>query len=1819
MAFDPFEDGSATALNESESFDPFSTGHAEETPPNPTGRQARGASIVDMEGLFAGADEMDKALGSSAANELNTAVAGQTDKKTAKMRAANIAFLAEQFGEAPDVVSQNLPQFRKSYASQVLNLNAEIDDARFYSSVGSFIRTEKEQQNMLAGLSGQLYEAARSGKDFNETYAAFKEASQTAPGYARHKDEMYRAYARQQFEFFRENAERLAEPIERVTAHMASLKRGSAPGQEEKAMAEHQEVLGVLSQLSPQDQEMVMDFAAGAAVQKTAGDEEASFIEKASRKVERGVGSLAVGAGNFIAERLFTRPEDVEQRRSREALNRRLLQRVTGEVDPLKSSSWIANGILDAAESMPRMMVSLNPVGITANLMATQNEIRGRFEDSGVGAGQADIMASVAAVPYVALDFVSSKMVFKGRLPGLERLLAAPVTTGAQLAGRAGLVGVAQTAEQLTQETLQSLTPPVVQSVASLLSESVPEVEWSKELGAIVNSTPETFAALLPLVLIGTGTSTFKDRAYGQEYLRNRNQLRAVGFTEETTNKILEAPTPEEAGALMRRNWDKRESGPAQSEFLKELNKRSIAAREEMGASYGPLAQSVMAKYPETAWDSIPANHTPIEVRRPDGTVVPALMTGWGESITPEVYQRTKDLAQSVIPVVGVGYFTPQGISHSTIDAADVVTPIPSAEQWKAGTREAVIAPPTDREFQYTVFEEDMKDAAGRRVVQIDDITGGGDGRRSATLEAFRSEGINLPDIPEGIPAGRYTLEQINEAIAEATPRLNAVNITKSPDGDFVVSDKATNAVIGTAPTQEGAAQIVQDRKGDIQARERAEIAAAPPPPPVSRPEAEGSPVPERTTALNKAEITSLRQIYNLDALPAPQRQRWEQVLNQAKEKGLQSTADALAESIIANPRLINAEEHAAMNLRAAELQNQYERLVSEAGAEFDAGNIHRAEELRRASESILSALDTLTEASDRSGTEIGRALSIRRMRINRETYRLADIVSRAQMAKQARVTPEETERFRKLSEQIAVQEAKIADLEAKLAPALAAAAEANAKTFVEEARSRRSTARRENAGERRIQLKKDLAKLGFRLNDITGSVGLSVEAATIIAKIADTYIDEGVSDLSDLVARLQETVPDLSTQDIYNAVGRRIQKQAKKIESEVRRRQRDLQNQAATAGKINDALEGKFDKAKINPSSPEAADLRQLLRELRLQADQTARDDASLKAIHEKINQIQDQISGGYRVIPEGQADRNPEIVAAQESLDALRKEMARIDRGMLSKTEAEKEAARLTREIEAIEKQIKDGAVGPASRNQAQGSPENQALRDRLDALKYERQNIRDTLNAKSFDAPTPEGVNAKRRESLSAQIADIEKQLKEGFRPVREKKIGDEVATARIRKQFQELQRLLRTEDAIADLQEQLRTGDYKVSAPEQRILQNAELEKALVKRQQLQREVNDAIEAMRKKTVGEMLLEPFNLSRALVLTADMSAALRQGIVLSARRPITATKAFAEAFTAFFSQNRADSIDLAIRRNPNQIERDKAGLYLASLGGSLNKKEESFASNLAQRIPLMGALVRGSERNMTTMLNLIRSSAFDQFLSTYPEATLEQKQAFARYINVASGRGELGKFSTAAKPLSAIFLAPRFAISRFQTPLALARNWKDPVVRREIAKDFLAFGAMGMTVLGLAALAGAQVGDDPESPDFGKIVWGNTRIDIWGGLQQPIRLMMLPILAGLDRAGIRETERDIDLIDAGRRFLSYKLSPAVNLPATLLTGKNIIGQEQSAQETLLRSISPLIAQETVEIYQQTEDASKTALTAALQFLGVGVSEQTPRSERK
>ena len=577
-----------------------------------------------------------------------------------------------------------------------------------------------------------------------------------------------------------------------------------------------------------------------------------------------------------------------------------------------------------------------------------------------------------------------------------------------------------------------------------------------------------------------------------------------------------------------------------------------------------------------------------------------------------------------------------------------------------------------------------------------------------------------------------------------------------------------------------------------------------------------------------------------------------------------------------------------------------------------------------------------------------------------------------------------------------------------------------------------------------------------------------------------------------------------------------------------------------------------------------------------------------------------------GINYITEGAVDLNEVVKKVKADLPDLSTEdiyRALISRDPTRQIQARNDTAKRIGQLKTqarilldIEK-AEQGIFDPAKQKSEQAEP-----------IRSLQKRLRD-LRAQAYKT----GLAPERIERSLRLINELQDQLANQYRTLKNRKPVENADLQSAKAKITELRKQMRVEDELTKLNDQMRTGKFEIQEKPKPKPIPPELERKQIELKSLRRKIKAAIDDMSPTTPAKVGIEVINTMRTLKATADMSMTFRQGLMLFARRPLTSSKAFVGGVKSFFSEYNADQIDNALRSDPKHYIREKSGLFLAEPDSKLTAREEFFQAKWIEKVPVLGQIIKASNRHATAFLNLQRVGAFDQFAEAYPNATQGELKAWANWVNVATGRGDLGKAAGAANALSLVIFSPRFAASRIQTPFMVFKNWKEPRVRKEIAKDYATVATIGGLVLALAAFAGFEVGLDPRSPDFGKIKIGNTRIDIWGGVQQPIRLITRIGMAVTDRVGLTgkdltKSEKDFDPVEAIGRFAAFKLAPSVTVTRELLTGKTMVGEEVSPTESMANSVLPLMFNDVADAYK-SGGAGTAALSGGLSFLGVGV----------
>lgn len=450
--------------------------------------------------------------------------------------------------------------------------------------------------------------------------------------------------------------------------------------------------------------------------------------------------------------------------------------------------------------------------------------------------------------------------------------------------------------------------------------------------------------------------------------------------------------------------------------------------------------------------------------------------------------------------------------------------------------------------------------------------------------------------------------------------------------------------------------------------------------------------------------------------------------------------------------------------------------------------------------------------------------------------------------------------------------------------------------------------------------------------------------------------------------------------------------------------------------------------------------------------------------------------------------------------------------------------------------------------------------------------------------------------------------------------------------------------RINEQIKKLEAKIESGDI-LPKPRVVVPKSKKLEKLEFTRDGLQREIRRQINNEKPKTIFERFVQnPFNAARNIITAFDFSAVFRQGGFIVVGHPVRAMKTLIPMFQSFRSEQRQAKIEKALQDRPNAPLYRKAGLFIAPTDGTykLGAREESMQTNMFDKIPggskiknFLGSGIRASNRAYATFLNVLRADSFDIMsasLSKDGEVTLDEAKVVANYVNVATGRGSLGKFENAAEGLNVAFFAPRYVASRFQlaggvvtTPVKAAFG-KNKRVQRKIAAEYARY-LIGMSAV--YALAALTVDDeefewDPRSSDFGKIKIGNTRLDPLSGMSQ-VTVLVSRLISGEIKSSTTGDIIPIRGEDVGfgkataagviGGFLRYKLSPMFGTTLNLLTGETAVHEPFGVEDLPRDLLIPISFREIFETMTAQGMARGTALST-LAIFGMGIQTYGSRT---
>jgi hypothetical protein len=450
-------------------------------------------------------------------------------------------------------------------------------------------------------------------------------------------------------------------------------------------------------------------------------------------------------------------------------------------------------------------------------------------------------------------------------------------------------------------------------------------------------------------------------------------------------------------------------------------------------------------------------------------------------------------------------------------------------------------------------------------------------------------------------------------------------------------------------------------------------------------------------------------------------------------------------------------------------------------------------------------------------------------------------------------------------------------------------------------------------------------------------------------------------------------------------------------------------------------------------------------------------------------------------------------------------------------------------------------------------------------------------------------------------------------------------------------------------------QLAEGDTEVKprkpAPESKKINDLQFEIEQAKGRVKARREKLRIEAMgRAERSWHRLKKVLHTQRTIQLSLD-SPLLRQGSFFAYSHPKRAAASTLKHFEAWKSEKGYFEVIQSIKDDPDYKTFVEMGVDFTEMDSKFSQGEEDYAdgylkelSNIAGVGYAAGA-VRASGRGHNALMNLIRADHARVLIDAFggPDGmTDSQKKILGRFVNITTGRGDLGSLEKHAEAAALVFLAPRYVASRFQQAIVVPaesvvgllgeNKAAHALILKEYSRAFA--GSQAFKAILLAALYFMSSEDERKLPELdtrssaaGKVQVGNTLLDLSGGISQT-SVLLTRILTGeyKNRKGEVKPLRGPDVKFGGYsmedvldRFVRYKFAPWLSFSYDVATQKTGGGFEDATAVNLAKNY--LVPIPVADVVESTADLGipRAIVVNAVMVAGAGMQTYDERAKQK
>ena len=617
--------------------------------------------------------------------------------------------------------------------------------------------------------------------------------------------------------------------------------------------------------------------------------------------------------------------------------------------------------------------------------------------------------------------------------------------------------------------------------------------------------------------------------------------------------------------------------------------------------------------------------------------------------------------------------------------------------------------PRDDSAWRYEIY--DTRNDRGQRNVNVTRVPPGGGRGESRPLQAWLSEGHDIPEVPEGHPRGNFSVDEVAE------------NTRTAAEAQKAQDEEQMQLALGKLPEE-----LRTHPAFGLGAATAEEMAPTP-----------------TVTGIKNAIVDVDRVKRGLP--PAMETARrsfgavWDEAMRRIESNGDdgQETTDQLIARSLETPSPHNDVEVAMLTHRKIDLENQFDKVTARLAENIGSDVTKQADRLTKAR--LSDALLDLYNVTKGTGRETGRGLSARRLLVDQD-YSLARLETEKRASVGGReLTPEETaevgERQKKLVEtQKEIQEHEEAKGSAR-----------GDKAADEAVGELKKTAAKEGPQEG-FDLAKEKADTIAKLKTAAADDPPLADLRGLIQKLALQFVREGVKERGALVDAVHNVVKGIvpniehsETRDLISGYG-----DFKPLDPDAAKATlRDLKGQLQQIAKLEAMQKGKApEKSGVERRTPSDVErgLIKNVNEMKRKGGFTVTDPAKqLKSaldgiktrLTNQLKDLQQQIDTKTRIVKTNtKVVPDAEVIELTKQRDALKEQFDRIfQKPELTDAErvalAEKAADRQITELE------RQNRMQEVFRKGAKPSVTSEALdakRARIEALKEEREYIRDLL---------------------------------------------------------------------------------------------------------------------------------------------------------------------------------------------------------------------------------------------------------------------------------------------------------------------------------------------------------------------------------------------------------------------------------------------------------------------------------------------------------